>query len=506
MFQTLIRSRNSLCHTVCAASFTDRKGHVAPANRWLQAAIQCVLAWSVLACATYGQAPTVDSTRPSIRWDDGSIPIGDGQDHGDHDHAAHAGHSHSLGEDTREERALKAKMTPEQRAEFDRKKAAARSREAQAREIRFANIPDNDTSEVATEYRKAYSEFQKAVTELIMAMNRHSLAYQVNETQQKDLDNAWNTALANCHKARLIWIEQCAKTYLSDKQKYLSLGLALKEMFLFDSQLDRVDAWKTSLSAMLELDSSLLDAELLLELVSACIANQEYDLAIAAGEALKQRSALAESQLVYLSNIPRMKEVWEKEKQKREEESKRDNNPRIELATSKGKVVIELFEDDAPEAVANIIYLTERGYYSRKAFFRVEQHMVAQTGCEKGDGTGDSGYTIRGEATPESHRPHLRGSCAIALGSKDGGVDADSGSSQFYIAFTTLEHLDGKYTVFGRVVEGLENVALFRQMNLAAEDDEAKAKKNPDFIIDAKVIRKRDHEYKPTPVRGKLFR
>lgn len=478
--------------------------------QWLRMGASGLLASSVflfgtcsLPCAVYGQTPTVDSTRPSIRWDDGSVPLGDGHDHGDHDHA---GHSHSPGEETREERALKAKMTPEQRAEFDKKKAAARSREAQAREIRFANIPADDNSETAQAYRKAYGEFQKAVTELIMAMNRYSLAYQTSETQQKELDDSWNAAISNCHKARLIWIEQCAKTYLSDKQKYQSLGLALKEMFLFDAQLDRVDAWKTSLSALLELESSLLDNELLLELVSACIANQEYDTAIAAGELLKQRSELVESQLVYLSNIPRMKSAWEKEKLKREEESKRDDNPRIELATSKGRIVIELFEDDAPEAVANIIYLTERGYYSRKAFFRVEQHMVAQTGCEKGDGTGDAGYTIRGEATPESYRPHLRGSCAIALGSKEDGVDTDSGSSQFYIAFTTLEHLDGKYTVFGRVVEGLENIGLFRQMNLAAEDEEGKAKKNPDFIIDAKVIRKRDHEYKPTPVRGKLFR
>lgn len=506
MFQTLIRSRNSLYRTLFTTSFVDRKGGGASTHPWLRAAVLGVSAWPVLQCEVNGQAPTVDSTRPSIRWDDGSLPVGDGHDPNGHDHKAHEGHSHTLGEETREERALKAKMTPEQRAEFDRKKAAARSREAQAREIRFANIPDDDTSEAATAYRKAYSEFQKTVTELIMAMNRHSLAYQINETQQKELDDLWNTSLTNCHKARLTWIEQCAKTYLSDKLKYQTLGLALKEMFLFDSQLDRVDAWKTSLGAMLELDSSLLDGELLLELVSVCIANQEYDLAIAAGDLLKQRSELVESQLIYLSNIPRMKEVWEKERLKREEESKRNDNPRIELSTSKGRIVIELFEDDAPEAVANIIYLTERGYYSRKAFFRVEQHMVAQTGCEKGDGTGDAGYTIRGEATPESYRPHVRGSCAIALGSKEGGVDADSGSSQFYIAFTTLEHLDGKYTVFGRVVEGLENIALFRQMNLAAEEEEGKAKKNPDFIIEAKVVRKRDHEYKPTPVRGKLFR
>ncbi|XZE46079.1 peptidylprolyl isomerase [Pirellulaceae bacterium SH467] len=503
MFRTLIRSLRPSPNTIPFTSNASRGSlaFVTRSCRYVAWVGGMILLPASSVCAQT-QPPTVDSTRPSIRWDDGSVRLGDGHDHAGHDHA---GHSHALGEETREERALKAKMTPEQRAEFDRKKAEAKSREAQARELRFAFIPDEDTSEEAKAYRAAYAEFQKAVTELIMAMNRHSLAYEINEAKQKELDDLWNSSLSNCHKARRIWIEQCAKTYLANPQKYASLGLSLKEMFLFDAQLDRVDVWKTSLSAMLELDPNLLDGELLLELVSACIANQEYDLAMAAGELLKQKHELVESQLLFLSNLPRMKEVWEKEKAKRQEESQRDNNPRIELATSKGRVVIELFEDDAPEAVANIIYLTERGYYNRKAFFRVEQHMVAQTGCEKGDGTGDAGYTIRGEVTSESYRPHLRGSCAIALGAKDGGPDSDSGSSQFYIAFTTLEHLDGKYTVFGRVIEGMENVSLFRQMNLA-DEEESKEQKNPDFIIETKVLRKRDHEYKPTPVRGKLFR
>jgi cyclophilin family peptidyl-prolyl cis-trans isomerase len=68
-----------------------------------------------------------------------------------------------------------------------------------------------------------------------------------------------------------------------------------------------------------------------------------------------------------------------------------------------------------------------------------------------------------------------------------------------------LPHLDGNYTVFGRVIEGIEILGLLRQLNLANKE-EKKENANPDFIIRAKVLRKRDHEYKPTPVRGKLFK
>ncbi len=91
------------------------------------------------------------------------------------------------------------------------------------------------------------------------------------------------------------------------------------------------------------------------------------------------------------------------------------------------------------EAVNSFIYLIERKYYDLKPFFRVEKGLVAQSGCEKGDGSGSAGYTFRGEVDSPTKRDHFRGSLAVALGGdKQGNVQRDSGSSQFYIAQTDL--------------------------------------------------------------------
>ena len=163
-----------------------------------------------------------------------------------------------------------------------------------------------------------------------------------------------------------------------------------------------------------------------------------------------------------------------------------------------------MYEDAAPETVKSFIYLVERGFYNRKSFFRVEKHLCAQTGCEKGDGTGDAGYTIPGEAQLPNHRDHFRGSMAMALGSDAAGqVQSETGSSQLYFAFLPMPQLDGKYTVFGRVVEGLETMTCFRVLNLS-EAAQKKEGKEPDLILSSKVLRKRDTVYKPKIVAGKL--
>ncbi len=93
----------------------------------------------------------------------------------------------------------------------------------------------------------------------------------------------------------------------------------------------------------------------------------------------------------------------------------------------------------------------------------------------------------------------------MALGSdpKTGQVQPSTGSSQFYYSFLPTPHLDGKYTVFGRVVEGVETLSFFRVMNLG-EEAQRKEEKQPDVILSSKVLRKRDTEYKPKITAGKL--
>jgi peptidylprolyl isomerase len=120
------------------------------------------------------------------------------------------------------------------------------------------------------------------------------------------------------------------------------------------------------------------------------------------------------------------------------------------LETTKGRVVIEMRPDLAPGHVARIKELVRQGFYDGVAFHRVIDGFMAQTGCPHGTGTGGSGKKLKAEFNKE---PHVRGTVSMARTS-----DPDSGDSQFFICFDDATFLDGKYTVWGKVTEGMENV------------------------------------------------
>jgi cyclophilin family peptidyl-prolyl cis-trans isomerase len=194
-------------------------------------------------------------------------------------------------------------------------------------------------------------------------------------------------------------------------------------------------------------------------------------------------------------NDPRLlKRAWEKEQKMRAAEAKADDLPRVLLETNKGDIVLELFENEAPNTVANFISLVEQGFYNGLTFHRVIGRFMAQGGCPEGTGRGNSGFEIPTEVTNPEHRNHFRGSVAMALRGSREGVNRDSGDTQFYITFAPARNLDGDYTVFGRVIKGMEVLSKLQRRN----PDEAKAAlPPPDKINRAKVIRKRDHDYKP---------
>jgi peptidylprolyl isomerase len=120
------------------------------------------------------------------------------------------------------------------------------------------------------------------------------------------------------------------------------------------------------------------------------------------------------------------------------------------LETTKGRVVIEMRPDLAPNHVARIKELTREGFYDGVPFHRVIDGFMAQTGCPQGTGTGGSGKKLKAEFTRE---PHERGVVSMARAN-----DPNSGDSQFFICFDDATFLDNKYTVWGRVIEGMEHV------------------------------------------------
>jgi peptidyl-prolyl cis-trans isomerase B (cyclophilin B) len=126
------------------------------------------------------------------------------------------------------------------------------------------------------------------------------------------------------------------------------------------------------------------------------------------------------------------------------------------VKTSYGDIKIELNNEEAPLTVSNFVYLASQGFYNGLTFHRVEPGFVVQGGDPKGDGTGGPGYTVPAEISPDLK--HLKGTVAMARLSDQVNPSRDSSGSQFYIALADLPFLDGAYTIFGQVVEGMAAV------------------------------------------------
>ena len=129
--------------------------------------------------------------------------------------------------------------------------------------------------------------------------------------------------------------------------------------------------------------------------------------------------------------------------------ARRQGRWRATVSTDKGSFVIELLPEDAPLTVDNFVQLARRGYFNNVAFHRVVPNFVIQGGDPRGGGNGGPGYQIRCEINEVEYE---RGAVGMALSGKD------TGGSQWFVTHSPQPHLDGGYTVFGRVVSGLDVV------------------------------------------------
>ncbi len=193
----------------------------------------------------------------------------------------------------------------------------------------------------------------------------------------------------------------------------------------------------------------------------------------------------------FLMSPGKFKRKWDDEQKVRQAEAKADDLPRVLLKTDEGDMVIELFENEAPNSTANFISLVESGFYDGLGFHRVLEGFMAQGGCPRGDGMGDPGYSIPCEVDRPGARNHFRGSLSMAHAGKD------TGGSQFFITFIPTTFLDGRHTVFGRIIDGMDILAKIRRRD---PSDRKATMGAPTHIIEARVLRKRDHEYKPVKI------
>lgn len=145
------------------------------------------------------------------------------------------------------------------------------------------------------------------------------------------------------------------------------------------------------------------------------------------------------------------------------EKYKSNGHPIAVMITNNGNIVLELYEDKAPNTVANFVSLANKGFYDGLIFHRCIQDFMIQGGAPNGNGSGDPGYRIKGEFSDngiDTGLEHKRGTLSMArMGRGIGSVSAnDTAGSQFFICVADYPSLDGKYAAFGNVLEGLDTV------------------------------------------------
>jgi cyclophilin family peptidyl-prolyl cis-trans isomerase len=257
--------------------------------------------------------------------------------------------------------------------------------------------------------------------------------------------------------------------------------------------LDAQNQFSKAILAMEQLDSSKLSSTVAAELYASLLyANNRFEDSLAALNAVDPTIIADDPRISTRFNSQKTKssdaiEKWNTELSIREVEEVAADLPLAIMHTSKGPIELELFEDHAPNTVANFISLADSGYYDGILFHRVIPKFMAQGGdpnsrdnVDGNAGEGGPGYNIKDEHTSDDHRNHFAGSLSMAK-----TAAPNTGGSQFFLTHLPTPHLDGRHTVFGRITSGL---------------DTARAIEKDDEIITILIVRKREHKYEPEKV------
>lgn len=359
--------------------------------------------------------------------------------------------------------------------------------------------------DVAAEFQGVLSEFQSVLAELRILQHEYREA---DQATRAELRKTWNGLIEKGRALEPQLLAAAEKAFVADPASNHEAADLL--MALADSQLlVRVEHTENTPAQELtdNFDEAWRLSQMLLE--GGYKHDGLYDIAGVAAYALGKfdeaeryltlalkKQHISKLGRQYLAGIDRRKKDWAKEQEIRRAEAEADDLPRVKLTTSKGEIVLELFENEAPNTVANFISLVDKGFYNGLTFHRVLPGFMAQGGCPRGDGTGGPGYHIPCECYQPGYRKHFRGSLSMAK-----QAERDTGGSQFFLTFVPTPFLDGRHTVFGRVIEGMEVLN-----KLQRRDPKNPNPPEPDKILNAEVLRRRDHPYVPKKVEEELDR
>jgi len=337
---------------------------------------------------------------------------------------------------------------------------------------------DSSSQQTDSEFVQSQAELKKLIGELTALQAE----YQQPNADKASIENKFNITRDKAREAALA-LEQSASAAVLANPENTDACAVVRDVLQVAIQAD--DPKKALRLVNTLNDAGKANEDVLLNGATAAMITSELDLA-------EKFLKAAEEAGMSPDKITSLQEAIEAERPKvaiematRAAEEKADDLPQVKIETTKGTIVVELFENEAPNTVANFISLVENQFYNGTPFHRVIPQFMAQGGDPTGTGTSGPGYTIECECDLPNARKHFLGSLSMAHAGKD------TGGSQFFLTFRPTEHLDGRHTVFGRVIEG------FDVLPKITRTEGPQARPTQDKIISAEILRKRDHAYEP---------
>ncbi len=231
----------------------------------------------------------------------------------------------------------------------------------------------------------------------------------------------------------------------------------------------------------------------------SAIASGEFDIAKRIFESINEEQ-MEDTDKTLKFYLEKYQASFEREAEIRTKEIEEDRLPRVKLETTQGDVMIELFLDQAPTAVSHFIGLVEAGFYDGNDFSQVVDNLFALSGDPSGTGSGNSGKYLMDEHARPDARDGFRGSLVMAKVPKGetGEFIPNTASSQFAILFLPIISISQEQTIFGRVIEGMENISYLQRVDPFKKKEKGEVQLPPDRILKATVIRR--PEELPTPL------
>ena len=345
-----------------------------------------------------------------------------------------------------------------------------------------AQTKKEETSLSSEQTNSNFSQAQEDLKKLVGELTSLQAEYQQPNADKTSIENKFNATRDKAREAALALERSASAAVLANPDNDDACAV-VKDVLQSAMQAD--DPQKAlSLVKTLD-DAGKTNEELLLTGATAAMITSELDMAEKFLKAAKE-AGMSDDKIASLQKaIDHERPKVNAEMSTRATEEKADDLPRVKIETTKGTIIVELFENQAPNTVANFISLVESHFYDGTPFHRVIPQFMAQGGDPTGTGTSGPGYTIDCECELPNARKHFLGSLSMAHAGKD------TGGSQFFLTFRPTEHLDGRHTVFGRVIKG------FDVLPKITRTEGPQARPTQDKIISAEIIRKRDHVYEP---------